>query len=164
MLRANHAPYVSKALRKAIMKRPCLEKIYLKKKDNHSLRAYKRQENYCSRLYKQERKKFFNNLNPKCVSDNKFFWKTVKPLFSRKGSYNANIKLSEKDEIIQNDEKVAETLNSFFENVVSSLKLSKNSFVIINKHKNIRDPIEKIIANYQIYPSILIIKNKIKDT
>ena len=29
---ANHAPYVSKALRKAIMKRPCLEKIYLKKK------------------------------------------------------------------------------------------------------------------------------------
>ena len=39
MLRANHAPYVSKALRKAIMKRSCLENIYFKKQDNHSLRA-----------------------------------------------------------------------------------------------------------------------------
>ena len=39
MLRANHAPYVSKALRKAIMKRSCLENIYFKKQDNHSSRA-----------------------------------------------------------------------------------------------------------------------------
>ena len=164
MLRANHAPYVSKALRKAIMKRSCLENVYFKKQDNHSLRAYKKQKNYCSRLYKKERKKFFNNLNPKFVSDNKSFWKTVKPLFSSKGSYNANIKLTDKDEIIQNDENVAETLNSFFENAVSSLKLNENSFVINNKHKNIQDPIEKIIAKYQFHPSILIIKNKIANT
>ena len=41
MLRANHAPYVSKALRKAIMKRSCLENIYFKKQDNHSLRRQK---------------------------------------------------------------------------------------------------------------------------
>ena len=31
MLRANLTPYVSKALRKAIMKRSCLENVYLKK-------------------------------------------------------------------------------------------------------------------------------------
>ena len=148
MLRANHAPYVSKALRKAIMKRSCLENVYFKKQDNHSLRAYKKQKNYCSRLYKKERKKFFNNLNPKFVSDNKSFWKTVKPLFSSKGSYNANIKLTDKDEIIQNDKNVAETLNSFFENAVSSLKLNENSFVINNEHKNIQEPIEKIIVKY----------------
>ena len=90
MLRANHAPYVSKALRKAIMKRSCLENVYFKKQDNHSLRAYKKQKNYCSRLYKKERKNFFNNLNPRFVSDNKLFRKTVKPLLSSKGSYNAN--------------------------------------------------------------------------
>ena len=55
-----------------------------------------------------------------------------KPLFSSKGTYNANIKLTDKDEIIQNDEKVAETLSSFFENTVSSLKLNENSFVVNN--------------------------------
>ena len=41
----------------------------------------------------------------------------MKPLFSSKGSYSANIKLTD-DEIIQSDEKYAEyikyTLNSFF--------------------------------------------------
>ena len=88
----------------------------------------------------------------------------MKPLFSSKGSYNANIKLTDKDEIIQNDEKVAETLNSFFENAVSSLKLNENSFVINNEHKSIQDPIEKIIVKCQFHSSILIIKNKIKDT
>ena len=88
----------------------------------------------------------------------------MKPLFSSKGSYNANIKLTDKDEIIQNDEKVAETLNSFFENAVSSLKLNENSFVINNEHKYIHDPIEKIIVKYQFHRSILIIKNKTENT
>ena len=88
----------------------------------------------------------------------------MKPLFSSKGSYNANIKLIDKEEITQIEENVAETLNSFFENAVSSLKLNENSFVINNEHKNIQDPIEKIIVKYQFHPSILIIKNKIENT
>ena len=43
-LRANHVPNVSKALRKAIMRRSCLENVYFKKQGNHSLRAYKKQK------------------------------------------------------------------------------------------------------------------------
>ena len=31
---------------------------------------------------------------------------------------------------------VAETLNTFFENAVSSLKLNENSFIINNEHKH----------------------------
>ena len=69
----------------------------------------------------------------------------MKPVFFTKASYNANIKLTDKDKIIQNDEKVAETLKSFYENSVSSLKLNENSFIINSEHKNIQDPIEKII-------------------
>ena len=38
VLRASHAPYVTKALRKAIMKMPCLEKLYFKKKKTESLK------------------------------------------------------------------------------------------------------------------------------
>ena len=48
MLRVNHAPYVSNALRKAIMRRSCLENVYFKKQDNHFLRAYKKTKKYCS--------------------------------------------------------------------------------------------------------------------
>ena len=90
MLRANHAPYEFKALRKAIMKRSSFENIYFKKSDSHSLRAYKKQKEILQQIIKKERKNVFNGLNPKFVSDNKLFWKLVKPLFSNKGSYNAN--------------------------------------------------------------------------
>ena len=72
----------------------------------------------------------------------------MKPLFSSKGSFNANIKLTDKDKIIQIGEKAAETLNSFFENAVSSLKLNEDSFVNNNEHKNIQNPIEKIVIKY----------------
>ena len=63
MLTANHAPYVSKkALRKAIMKRSCLENIYFKKQDNYSLRASNHSlKNYCSRLF-ERKKTFFQKL------------------------------------------------------------------------------------------------------
>ena len=88
----------------------------------------------------------------------------MKPLFSSKRSYNANMKLTDEDEIIQNDEKVAEALNSFFENAASSLKLNENSIVINNEHKNIQNPIEKTVVKYQFHPSVLNIKNKIENT
>ena len=44
LLRANYAPYISKTLRKAIMRRSYLEKIYLKKRTDHCLKAYKKQK------------------------------------------------------------------------------------------------------------------------
>ena len=117
ILRANHSSYMSKALRKAIMRRSYLEKKYLKKADQ-SLRAYKKQKNYFSRLYKNERKKFFNSLSPSFVTDNKLFWKMVKPFFSDKGNYGGNIKLVEEEEVLQNDSEIAEKLNEFFKNAV----------------------------------------------
>ena len=39
LLRANHAPYISKTLRKAIMRRSYLEKVYFKKRTDHSLKV-----------------------------------------------------------------------------------------------------------------------------
>ena len=72
-LRANHASYVSKSMQKAIMRRSYQENVFFKKRTDKSLRAYKKQKNYCCRLYKHERKKFFNKLNPSVVNDSKLF-------------------------------------------------------------------------------------------
>ena len=58
MLRANHAPYMFKGLKKAIMKRSCLENIYFKKQDNHSLRAYKMQKKFVVDYIKKNEKNF----------------------------------------------------------------------------------------------------------
>ena len=49
VVRANHVPYVTRALRKAIMKRFQLEKIYFKKRTKEFFKKYKKQKNYCSR-------------------------------------------------------------------------------------------------------------------
>ena len=38
----------------------------------------------------------FNSLNPPVFSDNRKFWKTVKPLFSNKGNYSKKNKISRK--------------------------------------------------------------------
>ena len=84
LLRANHALYISKTLRRSIMRRSYLEKVYFKKRTDHSLKAYKKQKNYSSRLYKKERKTIFSSLNLSYVKDNKLFWKTVKSFFSNK--------------------------------------------------------------------------------
>ena len=67
VLRANNAPYITEKLRMAIMKRSQLEKIYLKPLSElylKSLKAYRKEKNYVGRLYKKERKIFFDSLNP----------------------------------------------------------------------------------------------------
>ena len=69
-----------------------------------------------------------DNLNPSFVKDKKTFMKTIKPFFfSDKGNLRSQTKLIENDELIQNDDKVAETLNTFFKNAVSTLDINKNS-------------------------------------
>ena len=118
-------------------------------------------KNYCSRLYKKERKEFFNNLNPSFVKDNKIFWKTITPFFSGKGNLRSQIKPIENDELIQNDDKVAETLNTFFKNAVSTLDINENSYIVNNESSTILDPVERAIKKYEIRASILLIKNKI---
>ena len=47
-----------------------------------SLKVYKEQKSYISKLYRKERKMYFNSLNPSVLLDNQKFWKTLKPLFS----------------------------------------------------------------------------------
>ena len=65
---------MTKALRKAIMRRSELE----------SKARFKKQKKFCSKLYKKERKKFYSNLELNEITDNKLFWKTIKPLLSEK--------------------------------------------------------------------------------
>ena len=51
-------------------------------------------------IQKREKKAFFNKLSTSFVSDNKSFWKTVKPFFSNKGSQQGNIKLLVGDKLL----------------------------------------------------------------
>ena len=161
LLRANHSQYATKVLRKAIMRRSKLEKIYLKKQAKESLKAYKKQKNYCSKLYKKERKKFFDNFNTSVVSDNKTFWKVIKPFFTNKSTFGINIKLTEKEEILKDDTEIAEALNHFFSNAVKSLNIAENTYITNRVPDNLKDPVTRAIEKFKTHPSVLIIKDKI---
>ena len=59
VLRAINAPCITKQLRKAIMKRLQIEKIYFTRQTDKSLKAHKKQKYFVSRLCKKELNFFF---------------------------------------------------------------------------------------------------------
>ena len=88
---------------------------------------------------KNREKTFFNKLNTSFVSDNKLFWKTVKPFFSTKVIHRGNVKLVEGDKLRQDDSGVAEELNNFFKEALSTLYVNENSYRINSNSINISD-------------------------
>ena len=93
-----------------------LETKYFKLKANNILKAYKKQKNCSSRLYRKERKKVFENLNLPFFVDNKKIRKVVKPLFNEKGSEVSNeAVLLEKDKILRGGNEVTKEFQLFFE-------------------------------------------------
>ena len=57
------------------MKRSALENKYYKNNNHKNQNLYKKQKNYCSRLYKKEKKKLYSNLNHGNITENNKFGK-----------------------------------------------------------------------------------------
>ena len=76
-IRYNHQVFMSKTLRKAIMKRSKLRNTFNKKRSSENWQNYKRQRNICSNILKPTKKTFFQALNINEITDNSKFWKTV---------------------------------------------------------------------------------------
>ena len=77
------------------------------------MKIYKKQKNFCSRLCKKERRKFYSELDIKNITDNKLFWKTMKPFLSDKCSQASKISLVQKGNVISDDQELARTLIAF---------------------------------------------------
>ena len=87
---------MSKTLRKAIMKRSKLRNTFNKKRSSENWQNYKRQRNIYSNILKSTKKTFLETLNINEITDNRKFWKTVKPFFTDKYKIRKNIILTEK--------------------------------------------------------------------
>ena len=115
LLRTNHAPYVTKTLRKAVVRRSNFQTKYFKTRTPKSLKKYRKQKKFCSRLYKKERKTFFNNLKVSNIIDNKTFWKNIQPTFLENRKIANKIALVGYNGNITSDDKlVSQELNNFF--------------------------------------------------
>ena len=155
-------PFINKTLSKEIMKRTKLRNKFLKDRTEENRSRYASQRNYCVSLLKKTKKEYFGNLNEKNVCDNKTFCKTVKPFLSDKIVSKEQITLVENNEIISEDSDVAQTLNSFFSNIVTNLKIP--AYADSNSNlENVSDPIIKLILKYRDHPSILTIGEVCKE-
>ena len=160
VIRANHKPYVTKEMRKAIMLRSQLQnKVFSNGTDEYK-RAFKHQKNYCNRLYKRERRRFYCNLNLNSINDNKKFWNTLKPFFGDKGGSRDNIVLVESDKIVSDDVNVAQTFNEFFDNTVKSLGITENR-LLLSELVQSTDKINDAIKMYETHPSVIKIKENV---
>ena len=100
--------FMNKTLSKEIMKRTKLRHKCLKERTDESKKRYTLQRNYCVSLLEKTKKNYYDSLNEKDVSDNKTFWKTVKPFLSDKIVSKEQILLVENEEIISEDSKIAD--------------------------------------------------------
>ena len=160
-LRANNAPYMTKALRKSIMKRSELKSKYFKNQSTDDFKLYKKHKNYCSKLYKKERKRYYNSMNLTNLNDNRRFWKTVKPFLSDKDSHTSKINLVNNEEVISDEIALAETFSKFYENAVKNLGISEEIHTSSNFKSS--DPVDIAISKYRYHPSILKIKEFVGD-
>ena len=82
--RGNHLPFINKTLSKEIMKSTRLRNKFLKNRNDYNKREFSKQRNYCVPYVRKSKKLYYSNLDEKKVTDNKTFWKTIKPFLSDK--------------------------------------------------------------------------------
>ena len=142
------------------MRRSRLKAKYLKNSTLNNFNKCRKQKNFCSRLYKKERKKFFDKLDIKLVTDNKKFQTTIKLFLNHKLSKSSKITLVEGDKIISADKDIAQKFDKFYKNAVSSLNIQCDSD-FVNECESLEDPVEIAIQKFKNHPSITSIKENI---
>ena len=116
-----------------------------------------KQRNHCVSLLRKPKREYYSNLDDKNICDNKTFWKTVKPILSKKIKSNERITPIENDEIIKTKKGTAEVLNAFFSNIVQNLDIQQYN-VDDPICENINDPLPKAIVRYRNHTSVVAIK------
>ena len=94
------------------------------------------------------------------MTDNKKFWKTVRPFFSNKGPDSEKITLIENDELVRDDKEIAKIFNEFFINITKKLNLNKPPSD--NLHEATSPPNWNILK-FRNHPSILKIKERVSE-
>ena len=144
------------------MKKSKLRKNYLKNKTDANKMLYKKQKIYCVSILRKSKTNYYANLDEKKISDNKRFWKVIKPSLLDKLCAKEQINLVRKRKVLKTDLETEEVLNTFFGNIVQNLEINQYSKFdpVMN---NVKDPTLRAFPKYKDHPSILAIQNESKD-
>ena len=142
------------------MNRSRLLNGYRKEKTEATRSPYKRQRNFCVKLLTRTKKEFYNNLNVKYITENKLFWKTVKPSFTDKTLKDERITLVENNKVVSDESELVEIFSKDFGNILQNLSIDDLTNTSDNDAVTIREAIEK----YQNHPRINVIRENIDTT
>ena len=116
----------------------------------------------CVKLFKKNLReylprKYFSNLDTKCVVDNRKLWKIIASSFPNKSNNLEITTLVKNDQIVSNNIEVANMFNDYFSNLAEHLKLQVPKNLL--QHSCQSDgPILKVILKYENHPGIAAIK------
>ena len=109
----------------------------------------------CSKLYKKERIKFYSNLKLNQITDNKRYWKAIRPLLTDKCIQSSVITLINNENVIFDDFKLAQTFNNYFKNAVRKLRTKEcEASSDMNANSRSKDGFDVAIEKYTDRPSI----------
>ena len=103
------------------MNRSRLLNRYRKEKIEAPRSEYKRQRSFCLKLLIKTKTESYSNLNVKYITENKLFWKTVKPSFTEKTLKNERITLIENNKVVSDESKLVEIFCKYFGNIIQNL-------------------------------------------
>ena len=106
--------------------------------------AYKTQLNICVQLLWKTKKYFSSNLNVKCVTDNKEFWKTVKPFLTNKTLKGEGIASTEYEKVVSKEKELAKIFNEYFSNIVPNLDIQLSPSITLH-----HDPMLNAIKKFE---------------
>ena len=157
-VRANEAPFMIKELHKAIMKRSRLRNKFLKNRTENNQKNFKLQRNVCKKLMRTTKKLYCSNLYTKKGTDNKTFWKTIIPFFTRRSLKGEKINLIENGKTISNDSELCNIFNGFFSNIISELNIPKKYHCFMNDMDS--DSVLSVLNTFEITQTLRISKVK----
>ena len=96
-------PFFTKELSRAIMARSRPWNNYFKNRNYTNRFLYMKLSNSCVSFLRKTKKRYFDSLNERCVTDDKLFWKKVMPFLSDNVMIRDKIYLSKNDKIIKTD-------------------------------------------------------------
>ena len=133
------------------MTRSKLKRRYNLDRTTINFEKYKKERNICVNILPKSKKQYFNKIEVKNVTDNKKFWKTIRPKFSNKCKTANAIVLVEDEKILQDEKAIANTFNNHLTDVTHSLGLTKKNI----GHEN---TLSKIVETFRDFESIKKIK------
>ena len=141
------------------MTRTRLRNRYNKVSSDGNWKAFKKQRNKCFKLLRKAKNGYYGSLNLKLLTDNRKFWRIVKPLFSDK--IQTAITLLENNELVNDNRAVANIFNDYFISITDSLDIptvSKN----LTPTNEISDPLDIALTKYKSHPSVKLIKERVQ--